>query len=267
MKHKYLILGERYLPILGKRLTEYGFEILPLPDNPDVDQRLAGHTDLSVFLLSPVASAVASVYPFAYDTSSRNQAIQITENYISSDVLFLAPYLKNSDFSKKLLKLGLHLQVISEKQYPDYPGDVSLNIRCTSSGQAILNPKTASSVIQETLRKVGYQRITVNQGYSACSVLELGKKLITQDEGIFKVLSEHRISAIKISENGIMLEGFQHGFIGGCAFSCGGKMYFTGKLDTLQDRDLIIQLLKQENLEPVFLSEESVFDIGGAVVL
>ena len=44
-----VIYGEKYAGKLRKTLDNLHIESILLPDNPDIDPRLAGHTDLSVF--------------------------------------------------------------------------------------------------------------------------------------------------------------------------------------------------------------------------
>ena len=46
---KYVIIGEKYAPLLTKSLNLLGYSTLILPDNPCVDPRLSCHADLSVF--------------------------------------------------------------------------------------------------------------------------------------------------------------------------------------------------------------------------
>ena len=46
---KTVLIGERYKELLEIPLKNQNFDVLYIPDNPNLDQRLAGHCDLSVF--------------------------------------------------------------------------------------------------------------------------------------------------------------------------------------------------------------------------
>ena len=47
-KCRALIVGERYRKTTGAALEDLGFHVIYMPDNPNVDSRVAGHADLSV---------------------------------------------------------------------------------------------------------------------------------------------------------------------------------------------------------------------------
>ena len=65
-----VIIGQKYADLLEKPLQNLNIHPLFVPDNPDVDARLSGHADLSVF-------------------------------HAGGERLWLAPYLRETDFQKR----------------------------------------------------------------------------------------------------------------------------------------------------------------------
>lgn len=290
-----IIIGERYTALLKNNLNRFGLEVLPLPDNPEIAPDLAGHTDLSVF-------------------------------YPGKKEIFLAGYLKNTEFTEELAGKGLHVQYIREKQTPEYPSDVPLNVRLLSGNRVLLNRKTVSKQIlqyfeaKKTASESGefgdkldgnytnlgikddsyiggnsknlrikdenkiddnlknsrftddsicksIEIIDVNQGYSACTTLDCRYGIISSDNGICEAARKHGLKVLQISQGFISLPGYSYGFIGGSAFLLENKMFFTGTLQNHPDRDRILSFLSAGGIEPIYLTNEEIFDIGGAVLI
>ncbi len=59
-----LLIGGRYYEALSPALEAYGADVFWLPENHDIDPRLAGHADLSVFVSDGQAVAAWAVYPY-----------------------------------------------------------------------------------------------------------------------------------------------------------------------------------------------------------
>ena len=231
-----VIYGEKYAGKLRKSFENLHIESILLPDNPDIDPRLAGHTDLSVF-------------------------------HAGGERLFLAPYLKGSAFAAGLQNAGAELAYAEILQRPDYPLDAQLNL-CLAGQHVICNPKTADADIVEYLTNAGRkQRIPVKQGYSRCAVCVVdADSVITADRGIAAAAEAAGLHVLWIQPGHIRLGGFPYGFIGGAAFKLASdKLAFTGSLDMHPDREAILSFLRERCMEPVFLTKEAIFDIGSAV--
>ncbi|MDO5444481.1 MAG: hypothetical protein Q4F31_02550 [Eubacteriales bacterium] len=112
-----------------------------------------------------------------------------------------------------------------------------------------------------------FELIHVNQGYAACTTLDCGDGIISSDNGICQAAKNHGIDYLKISQGHISLPGYSYGFIGGSVFLHDNKMVFTGSLRNHPDRESIIQFLSDRCIEPFFLTDEDIFDIGGAVLI
>lgn len=235
-----VIVGERYIGALEKSLTKFGFDILPLPGNPYVDPQLAFHSDLSVF-------------------SPGNQ------------IIFLAKYLKNTEFEDRIRDLGIKIQYISEKQQSIYPDDVQLNAKVLNKNIVFFNKKTISKDIFNFYKEKQYsqekQIIHVRQGYTACCTLCCRNSIITSDNGIYEAAQKNNISVLKISAGNIQLTGYDYGFIGGSAFEFENTVYFTGVLSRHPDQQKIEEFISSQHMEIQYLTEKPIFDIGGVVVI
>ncbi|MGI5977813.1 MAG: DUF6873 family GME fold protein [Candidatus Limivicinus sp.] len=234
---KNVIISSKYSDILDKPLQNLGIIPIYVPENPSVDSRLSGHTDLSIF-------------------------------HGGGDQVFLAPYLKNTKTAEKLAEIGLSVHFTGINQAEKYPFDAQMNV-CAFGNSFIYNSRTASSEIVDYLTNSGRQGIDCRQGYSKCSVCVLNENaVITSDRGIADAASENNIDVLLIDSGGIKLKGFDYGFIGGAAFKISSNtIAFTGTLDLLSRKETILSFLCYHNIEPVFLTGQPAFDIGGAVPL
>ena len=60
--------------------------------------------------------------------------------------------------------------------------------------------------------------------------------------------------------------GFEHGFIGGASFKINrNEMAFTGIINDTAERLRIERFLNERGIHAVYLTEESIFDIGSAI--
>ena len=76
------------------------------------------------------------------------------------------------------------------------------------------------------------------------------------------------MDALLINEHGILLDGYDYGFIGGC---CGlidkDVLAFTGALDSLRCAPQIRAFLEKHHVKPVELTRNQMVDIGGILPL
>ena len=223
-----LAIGGRYCEKLAEPLRALGIETIWLPDNPNVDARLAGHADLSVLHLGDKKLIAAG---------------QMNVNILT-----------NREFTATKAV---------NKQSADYPGDISLNA-CIVGKHLFHKLKHTDPAVTGQ-----FELVNVNQGYTKCSVCILSDHaIITSDAGIAKSASLCGIEALLIKEGSIELAGFDHGFIGGAAFKISKtKLAFTGTLDKHPDKAAILEFMQSHGIEPVFLTNEPLFDIGSAIPL
>jgi hypothetical protein len=107
--------------------------------------------------------------------------------------------------------------------------------------------------------------IHVNQGYCRCNLIAAGNDhFITSDRGIYKVLNYlEEINVLLVSPDGIMLEGHNHGFIGGTVGVDEGKIFFCGSLDHYEDGEKIREFLNPLEVKIIELYDGPLFDGGG----
>lgn len=231
-----VIIGEKYCNILQNGVGKLGINILSMPDNPYVDDRLSGHADLSVL-------------------------------HLGGDRLLLAPYLKGSSFSRQLEDRGFDIQFAAIEQSALYPNDAQMNV-CILGDKVIYNPKTVPDTIVKCLT-TGDRAVQISsrQGYSRCSMCVVSDNaIITADEGICRSAEAHGVDVLKIRPGYIDLPGFDYGFIGGASFKISDtKLAFTGRLDKHPDAERIIDFASLHNVDIVYITDNPAFDIGGAV--
>lgn len=233
---KEIIIGEKYADILGHPLIKRGIVPVFVPDNPQVDKRLSGHADLSVL-------------------------------HIGGENICLASYLKGSSFSRSLEEAGFQLFYPSIVQSAVYPGDAQLNM-CICGDRLIYNPRTGDNNIVDYLTiSLGLKPVVCRQGYTKCSVCVVDREaIITSDRGIAVALRKSGLDVLLISAEGVELDGFGCGFIGGAAFKlCTDVLAFTGRLDEHPDRAAILSFLDSHKVKPLYLTDRPIFDIGSGL--
>lgn len=234
-----VLLGKKYLCLLGASLERLGIEPVPIPDNPNIDPRLSGHADLSVF------------------------------SYGRGELL-LASYLSDSSFADTLKEIGCKINFCREPQRSLYPFDAALNV-CYLGNHVILNKNTAArEIVNYFTSRDNIQLLETRQGYTGCSVCVVSENaIITSDRGIaHRLEASHGVDVLLIEPGHIDLPGFPYGFIGGSAFLISNTtMAFTGRLDRHPDRMRIEEFLYRRGISAVYLTELPIFDMGGAIPL
>lgn len=110
-------------------------------------------------------------------------------------------------------------------------------------------------------------RIHVKQGYTRCNLLYLGNKnFITSDKGIYRKIAPMG-NVLYVSPQGIQLENYSHGFIGGTAGVLNHRVLFAGSLKHFPEGYKITQFLKKLNFEIVELYDGPLIDGGGIFFL
>lgn len=228
---KTLLIGERYRQKLEIALLLNGFEAFWLPENPNIDPRLASHADLSAFV------------------------------YAKSFVL--ASFLKESELVNFLTNRGYNVLTSAKEQGSAYPGDV--NLCAAVVGDILLHNEKYTD---KAIKNLQLKTLHINQGYARCTVLSLnGNSIITADKGIALKAKEAGIQVLEISPGGIELEGFEEGFIGGASFVVEDTVYFTGNIKFHQDSARIVDFIEKQEMKVCCLTDAALFDIGGAVYI
>lgn len=232
-----ILLGEKYADILKEPLKKLGLTPVFVPDNPFVDARLCGHADLSVF-------------------------------HAGYNRLILAPFLRKSGFADRLEALGIVCSFAEIEQGAKYPMDAQLNA-CMVGKNLICRQNITAKDITDYITGRGTNIIFCKQGYVKCSVCVVDEaSIITSDCGIGELCRKRGMDVLLITPGFIRLDGFPYGFIGGSTFKLAdNRMAFTGVLSRHPDKQRIIDFLEKRGIEPVFLTDKEIFDIGSAIPL
>ncbi len=135
----------------------------------------------------------------------------------------------------------------------------ALNI-CILGDHVLCCEKTAA-IVPSWLHK-----IYVNQRYTRCNVCIVDEhSIITSDHGIAQSC-QGLLDVLEIEPGHISLPGYGYGFIGGCSFKLGpDQLAFTGSLDTHPDGKKITDFMRERSVEPVYIRQGELLDIGSAV--
>lgn len=230
-----VMVGEKYVELLRPPLERIGIDVLPVPDNPYVDERLSGHADLSVF-------------------------------HAGGERIFLAPYLENSGLMRKLENLGANISLLSIKQDRIYPDDAQMNA-CVLGSNLIYTENITDKNIVSYLTNNEIQGILSRQGYAKCAVCVVDdRSLITADRSIAKAADAAGLEVLLICPGYVGLPGFDYGFIGGTTFKISqNQLAFTGHLEAHPNKTEIFNFLSARDIAPVLLTNEPLFDIGSGI--
>ena len=112
------------------------------------------------------------------------------------------------------------------------------------------------------------KQIHVNQGYTRCNLLPLpGEKFITSDKGIFAVLTHEGFEVLYVNPDGILLEGFSNGFIGGVCGVSDNNVFIAGSLSFFPEGQKIKDFLSRHSLNIIELYDGHLFDSGSIIFI
>lgn len=161
-----------------------------------------------------------------------------------------------------LKEYGFEL-IASEAAYASqYPQNIGLNMAKIGI-YSVHNFRFTDPALLRMLVKNNTIKLQVKQGYSTCSICIVGKDaVITEDAGIFKSVRAH-MDCLLIRPGYIRLQGHPYGFIGGASAKLSeDTLAFTGTLMHHPDRNKIFDFLAAHGVSPVFLTNETCYDIG-----
>jgi len=231
-------MGARYKPILESALNRLGIEVLSCPDNIRLSEKVRGHADLSIV-------------------------------HLGSSKLVIDWVLAKSSplFVNNLTNRGLDLFHTIHNNAVTGAKEYSL-CSCLAGKNFIHKIKDSDKTVLTNIDKCT-NIINVRQGYSKCSVCVVDdNSIITSDPGIAKAAKAGGISLLEIAPGHIKLKGYDYGFIGGSAFKISqSQLAFTGHIKLHPDCCRIEKYLQNKNIEPVYLTDKPIFDIGSAIPL
>lgn len=220
-------------PELVEQVSGLGIEVITIPAYVQLDEPVQSHADMLLF-------------------------------HQGKDQIIIAPGLKKLELD--LQKLGFSVKPSENKPQKEYPKDICFNQ--LSLGKFLLgNLKYADPVIiKEEKDKIF---LPVKQGYAKCSCCIVDEThVITTDKAIADTLQKQGIAALEVTSDGIILEGYSCGFIGGC---CGkiapDILLFTGNLENYQDGKKIKEFAQSAGVGIQCLPNDRLIDIGSILPL
>lgn len=145
-----------------------------------------------------------------------------------------------------------------------YPNDCVLNNLITDR-YVIAGKRTALAYSDEDI--CGREIIRVNQGYVKCSVVSFGDRFITSDRSIADKLMQLDYEVLLIDNDGIKLNGFNCGFIGGATAVIDNKLFVFGDITKHKAHDMITEFALRSVDDIISFGNGDIYDYGGAVTV
>jgi hypothetical protein len=221
-----IIIDHKISPEAKEILASYG-KLMELKTEGITYPAISGHPDI-FFSQAPGILIVAPNLPSYYFERLKNHNI----NFITGE-----------------LPVG-----------PEYPSSARYNAVATPK-YLIHNFRHTDFMITRALEDL--HPVHVDQGYCRCNLLPLkDDHFITSDAGIYKVLKGFQPELLIISPEGIYLEGFPHGFFGGCCGVWEDKVFINGNLDFYPEGEKVKEFLADLGYEIVELAGGKLTDTG-----
>jgi hypothetical protein len=196
------ILGATVPADAERALKAEGYRTLRIPPHPQLPFPVNSHPDMLLFFSSDAIFCTATYFKVA-----RRELEEL------------------SHVAK------LPIRTVTREVGQRYPEDVLLN--AAPVGKYLFCRPDATA--EELLTQPDVTVLPVKQGYAKCSVIPVGKSaLMTADASIGNTAAKAGLDVLSLPTNGICLEGYAHGFPGGCTsfspYRHTDKIYFCGSL-------------------------------------
>lgn len=196
---------------------------------------------------------------FMYEPVNTHPDMQI--HFINDTTAVVAP----SAYNHYKNVLPSEVSLIKGYSDPDgaYPGDCAYNI--AKLGKRIIgNLSYVDKTIKSIYSDLNYKFIDVRQGYTKCNLCIVdSNSVITEDDGLYKTLSDFGIEVLKIPVGKIKLKFFKHGFIGGSSgFIMKDTLGFCGKITEHEYFSHIEKFINKHNIDIIQLSQTELSDYG-----
>lgn len=122
-----------------------------------------------------------------------------------------------------------------------------------------------SCILHENNKK---EFIDVSQAYTRCNLLHLkDNTFITSDRGIEKSLKQKGLDVHYFESDDVLIEGQEHGFIGGALGVYENSVYIIGSLSHYSEGEKLKNLIESNNMGIVELYDGPLIDGGGIFFL
>jgi len=173
-----------------------------------------------------------------------------------------------TDLIKNLSDLGMSIEPSAQFTSKKYPKDAALD--CLIFGKICLAKSDALDMnVAKYIENKKIEPADTKQGYAKCSVCVISENAaVTADRGIFTVLTQKGADVLLIEPGGILLPGYDTGFIGGaCGLIDKDTIAFTGSFSHYPHSAKLLAFLDKHKIRPIELSDGPFIDIGGIIPL
>ena len=238
-KNTVALIGENAPCDVIQRLGDEGFDVMILKKDTRLPSPVASHADMILF-------------------------------EIDGRIFLSVDYAKEHASLVNAIKSAGYCVVLCDcVPQSTYPHDVLFNIARVGKN-VFANMKHIDQKVKRYLADNGYSLHHVNQGYSKCSTVIIGENaIITADRGIAKkaIALEIDVLLINNSSDGVRLDGYAYGFLGGACGIYEGTLYACGDISLHPDFDRINEFCGAHGISICSLSSDRLYDVGGIFFL
>jgi hypothetical protein len=185
---------------------------------------------------------------------------------IDKHTIVICPELFNH-YINKLEKYDLNLICGKSKLEHKYPLDIAYNC-AVMRNKAFHRANFTDEIIKRELCKNNIELVNINQGYGKCSMAIIPDgSCICGDVGVGNVLRKEKIDYLEINPNSIILNGYDHGFIGGSSSQGSDKLYITGSLEYHDFEKSVREWIEAKGIELIELSDDIIVDYGTILIM
>lgn len=224
-----LIISHKSTVEFKEFLKDNKLDFIETIDNPNLDPRIADHPDLSIFPLN--------------------------ENDLSIDSSVINYYQKN--ITDKNLIPG---ESVSKK----YPYDAIYNVY--KGSDFYIHNNVTEKNINNYMKVNNYKHLFTNQGYTRCSIIPMGDKILTADFGIYKTLKD-KIEVILLRQENIPLDRFDKGFLGGTCGFFDKTLIFNGNIEKLSNYETIKKESEASKIRLLYPKNCDLVDTGSILFI
>lgn len=171
----------------------------------------------------------------------------------------------NIEIFKQLDVLDVPYVLGNSRLAAAYPNDIAYNA-VTTKDYLVHSLNHTNSLILQHSKSSGKKLISVKQGYTKCSTVVVNhNSIITSDQGIHQA-SKDEMNTLLIQPGHVLLEGHDHGFLGGASGSFEDSIIFHGDLSKHPDFEKIVAFVEGNNKEVIYFKEFLLTDIGSMLV-
>ena len=228
------ILGATVPADAERALKAEGYRTLRLPPHPQLPFPVNSHPDMLLFFSSDAIFCTA-----AYFKVARRELEELS-------------HIAKLPVRTVMREVGLR-----------YPDDVLLN--AAPVGKYLFCRPDATA--EELLTQPTVTVLPVKQGYAKCSVIPVGENaLMTADKSIGKAAANAGLAVLYLPTDGIRLDGYSHGFPGGCTsfspYQHTDTVYFCGSFSQYAGSGDMRRFCAERGIQLLSLGDFPPTDVG-----